>query len=104
MVKVDSDIGLSMENVLESTLEWTLGEVIVDFGIGSHTPRFSLDSASINRFQNWISAAWQNGVPLRTWTQWQCDRKRVTFIIIFDRRYCLFFRSAVFSVNNTHNY
>ncbi len=32
--------------VLESTLEWTLGEVIVNSGIGSHIPCFSLDSAS----------------------------------------------------------
>jgi hypothetical protein len=35
-----------MVNVLESTLEWTEGEVIVNSGIGSHTPCFSLDSAS----------------------------------------------------------
>jgi hypothetical protein len=36
-----------MVNVLESTLEWTLGELIIDTGIHrSHTPCFSLDSAS----------------------------------------------------------
>jgi hypothetical protein len=34
-----------MVNVLESTLEWALGEAIVNSCIGSHTP-FSLDSAS----------------------------------------------------------
>jgi hypothetical protein len=45
-VKVDSGIGLSTVNVLESTLEWTKGEVIVNSGIGSHEPCFSLDSAS----------------------------------------------------------
>ncbi len=44
--KVDSGIGLPMVNVLESTLEWTSGEVIGNSGIGSHTPCFSLDSAS----------------------------------------------------------
>jgi hypothetical protein len=44
--KVDSGIGLSMVNVLEPTVEWTYGEVIIDSGIGSHTKRFSLDSAS----------------------------------------------------------
>jgi hypothetical protein len=38
-----------MVNVL-STLEWTKGEVIVNSGIGSHTPCFSLDSASINQW------------------------------------------------------
>jgi hypothetical protein len=32
-----------MINVLESTLEWTLGEVIVNAGIGSHAPSFSVD-------------------------------------------------------------
>ncbi len=45
-VKVDSDIGLPMLHVLESTLESTYGEVIAISGIGSHTPCFSLDSAS----------------------------------------------------------
>ncbi len=35
-----------MVNVLESTLEGTYGEVIFNSGIGSHTPCFSLDSAS----------------------------------------------------------
>ncbi len=38
-----------MVNVLESTLEWTKGEVIVSVDMGSHdshTPCFSLDSAS----------------------------------------------------------
>jgi hypothetical protein len=35
-----------MVKVLESTLEWTYGEVIVNYGIGSHTPCFSLDLAS----------------------------------------------------------
>ncbi len=35
-----------MVNVLKLTLEWTQGEVIVNSGIGSHTPYFSLDSAS----------------------------------------------------------
>jgi hypothetical protein len=39
---VDSGIVLSMVNVLESTK----GDVIVNSGIGSHTPRFSLDLAS----------------------------------------------------------
>jgi hypothetical protein len=34
-----------MVNVLESTLDWTQGEVIIISGIGSHTPCFSLDSA-----------------------------------------------------------
>jgi hypothetical protein len=29
-----------MVNVLESTLEWTKGEVMVNSGIGSHTPCF----------------------------------------------------------------
>jgi hypothetical protein len=47
MLKVDSGIGLPMENVLESTLKWTLGEIIVNSGIESHTPRFSLDPASV---------------------------------------------------------
>ncbi len=42
-LKVDSGIGLPMINVLESTLA---SEVIVNYGIGSHTPCFSLDSAS----------------------------------------------------------
>jgi hypothetical protein len=36
-----------MVNVLESTLKWTLGEVIVNSGTGSHTPCFNLDSASV---------------------------------------------------------
>ncbi len=44
--KVDSGMGLPMVNVLESTPEWTKGEVIVSSGRGSHTPCFSLDSAS----------------------------------------------------------
>jgi hypothetical protein len=35
-----------MINVLESSLAWTLGEVIVNSGIGSHTPCFSSDSVS----------------------------------------------------------
>jgi hypothetical protein len=35
-----------MVNVLESTLEWTQGEVTLRSGIGSNTPCFSLDSAS----------------------------------------------------------
>jgi hypothetical protein len=35
-----------MVNVLESTLASTYGEVIVNYGIGSFTPGFSLDSAS----------------------------------------------------------
>jgi hypothetical protein len=35
-----------MVNVLESTLEPTEGEVIVNSGIGSYTPCFSLNSAS----------------------------------------------------------
>jgi hypothetical protein len=47
--KVESGIGLwstlGLVNVLESTLEWTKGDVIVNSGIGSHTPCFSLDSA-----------------------------------------------------------
>jgi hypothetical protein len=37
---------MPMVNVLESTLKWTKGEVIVNSGIGSHTPCFSLDSAA----------------------------------------------------------
>ncbi len=45
-VKIDSGIGLPMVNVLESTLERTDVEVIVNSGIGFHTPSFSLDSAS----------------------------------------------------------
>ncbi len=36
-----------MVNVLESTLEWAQGEVIVNSCIGFHTPSFSLDSASV---------------------------------------------------------
>ncbi len=40
--KVDSGIGLAMVNVLVSTK----GEIIVNSGIGSHAPWFSLDSAS----------------------------------------------------------
>ncbi len=36
--KVDYGIGLSMVNMLEPTLKWTYGEVIVNSGIGSHTP------------------------------------------------------------------
>ncbi len=36
MVQVDSGIGLPMVNELESTLEWTYGEDIVNSGIGSH--------------------------------------------------------------------
>ncbi len=47
MVTVDSGIGLPTVNVLESTLEWTYGEVRVNSGIGFHTPCFSLDSASV---------------------------------------------------------
>ncbi len=41
--KVDTGIGLwsTLANVLESTLEYTNGEVIVKSGIGSHTPCFS---------------------------------------------------------------
>jgi hypothetical protein len=35
-----------MVNVLESTQEWKEGEIIVNSGIGSYTPCFSLDSAS----------------------------------------------------------
>jgi hypothetical protein len=35
-----------MVNVLESTLESTSGEIIVSSGVGSHTPCFSLNSAS----------------------------------------------------------
>jgi hypothetical protein len=37
-----------MLHVLESTLEWTYGEVIDNSGIGSHSPCFNLDSASEN--------------------------------------------------------
>ncbi len=38
-----------MVKVLESTLEWTQGEVIVNSGIGSHTPcLFFLDSAAVH--------------------------------------------------------
>jgi hypothetical protein len=48
--KVDSGIGLPMVNELESTLEWIYGEVIVNSGIGSHTPCFSLNSASDEYF------------------------------------------------------
>jgi hypothetical protein len=33
--KVDYGIGLSMVNVLETTLEWTYGEVIVNSGIAA---------------------------------------------------------------------
>jgi hypothetical protein len=36
-----------MVNVLESTLEWKKGEFIVNSGIGSHTPCFSFDAASV---------------------------------------------------------
>jgi hypothetical protein len=46
LLQVDSGMGLPMVNMLESTLEWTKGEVIVSSGRGSHTPCFSLDSAS----------------------------------------------------------
>jgi hypothetical protein len=35
-----------MVHVLESTLEWTKGEVIVSSGIGSHILYFALDLAS----------------------------------------------------------
>jgi hypothetical protein len=42
---IKSGTGLPTGNVFESTLEWTYGEVIVNSGIGSHTPCFSLDSA-----------------------------------------------------------
>ncbi len=40
-----------MVNVLESTLEWIKGEVVVNSGIGSlmYTTCFSLDSASVSR-------------------------------------------------------
>jgi hypothetical protein len=38
-----------MVNVLESTLASTKGVVIVNYGIGSHTAMFSLDSASVLR-------------------------------------------------------
>jgi hypothetical protein len=51
-VKVDSDIGLPMVLLLESTLEWTYGEVIVNSCTGSHTPSFSLDSASVRANRN----------------------------------------------------
>jgi hypothetical protein len=37
---------MPMVNVLESTPEWILGEVLVNSGRGSHTPCFSLDSTS----------------------------------------------------------
>jgi hypothetical protein len=33
-----------MINVMELTVDWTKGEVIVGSGIGSHSPCFSLDS------------------------------------------------------------
>jgi hypothetical protein len=46
MVEIDSGIGLPVVNVLESTHEWTQGEVIVNSGIGFQRPCFSLDSAS----------------------------------------------------------
>ncbi len=47
--KVDTGIGLwsTLVNVLESTLEWKNGEVIVRSGIGSHTRCFSKESASL---------------------------------------------------------
>jgi hypothetical protein len=35
-----------MVNVFGSTPEWTLDDVIVNSGVGSHTACFSLDSAS----------------------------------------------------------
>jgi hypothetical protein len=45
-IKAESGIVLPMVNVLESTLEWTQGEVIVNSDIGSHALCLSLDSAS----------------------------------------------------------
>jgi hypothetical protein len=53
--KVDSGIGLTMVNVLYSTLEWTKGEVIVNSGIGSHTTCFSLGSASVYKYSTYCS-------------------------------------------------
>jgi hypothetical protein len=51
-----------MANVLESTLEWHTGEVIGNSGIGSHTPRFSLDSAlyvlKVPKFKCEIFMSW----------------------------------------------
>ncbi len=47
--KVDSGKGLSIVDVLESTLEWTYGEVIVNSSIGSQIPCFSLDTVSESR-------------------------------------------------------
>jgi len=47
--KVDSGKGLSIVDVLESTLEWTYGEVIVNSSIGSHIPCFSLHTVSESR-------------------------------------------------------
>jgi hypothetical protein len=49
-IKAGSGIGLPMVNELESTLGWIYGEVIVNSGIGSHTPCFSLNSASDEYF------------------------------------------------------
>ncbi len=37
-VKVDSGVGLPIVNVLESILEWTYVEIIINSGMGSHTP------------------------------------------------------------------
>jgi hypothetical protein len=41
----------------KSTLEWTQGEVIVNSGMGSHTPCFSLDSASVKHVKA-VGSAW----------------------------------------------
>jgi hypothetical protein len=40
-------VGMPMVNVLESTLEWTSGEVIVNSGTGPIHKVFTLDSASV---------------------------------------------------------
>jgi hypothetical protein len=45
----EESIGLPMINVLGLTLEWTSGEVIVNYGTGSSTPCFSLDSPSVTQ-------------------------------------------------------
>jgi hypothetical protein len=57
----DSGIGLPMVNALELTLEWTKGEVIVSSGIGSHTPCFSLDSASVQEGMDLNNAVFTKG-------------------------------------------